>query len=459
MHFLFWYDYALLPFYLVFYIVLLNRYFVKKHGKDKALRKHFNRGMILKLAGCIAIALIYEYYYKGAYDGIAYFEGGKMLTNYWKNNPSEFFHVLFSDMYDFNDTNLEGLSSHNIGIYANESFSVCKITGIFNIFSFNAFLPCSIFFCFFAFIGIWNFFIFLIREYKLPAQLAGFCTLYIPSVLFWDSGIFKDTITFTALLWLFMCGYYVFIKPTRLFANITAIIFCCFLISIVKVYILAAFAPFFILYAFNSYKSKLKTEALRVLATPFILIVSAVMILVFLQNANELLGRYSVEQVLETASKTSSGILSAGEAGSAYAINADLSSPASFLTAIPAGVNVTLFRPYPWEYLKPFILFASAESMIILYFTFYLFVKIGIGKVFKAISSTPLLQFCLPFSLLFAFMVGVSSSNFGSLVRYKIPCMPFYILFLVILYLYRYPEKRQKMMQQEEKTRRSVSPI
>jgi hypothetical protein len=39
-------------------------------------------------------------------------------------------------------------------------------------------------------------------------------------------------------------------------------------------------------------------------------------------------------------------------------------------------------------------------------------------------------------------MIGVSSSNFGSLVRYKIPCLPFYILFLAILYHIQLEKKR-----------------
>jgi hypothetical protein len=48
------------------------------------------------------------------------------------------------------------------------------------------------------------------------------------------------------------------------------------------------------------------------------------------------------------------------------------------------------------------------------------------------------------FSFTFAFMTGISSANFGTLVRYKIPCMPFYILFLVILYKEKVLEREMK---------------
>ncbi len=37
------------------------------------------------------------------------------------------------------------------------------------------------------------------------------------------------------------------------------------------------------------------------------------------------------------------------------------------------------------------------------------------------------------FSIFLAFAIGISTSNFGSLVRYKIPAMPFYVASLFII--------------------------
>src|ERR1700760_4330806 len=138
MYFIYALDYVLLPLYLFAAWAILNAYFKKKHGNNPTLKKHFKRGLQLKLLGCIAIGMIYEYYYHGAYDGRFYFEGGKMLSNYWLNHPSEFFHVLTSDINDFNLTNLDGLNTSNAYIFADTSFIVCKFTGIFNLLSFNS---------------------------------------------------------------------------------------------------------------------------------------------------------------------------------------------------------------------------------------------------------------------------------------------------------------------------------
>jgi hypothetical protein len=68
--------------------------------------------------------------------------------------------------------------------------------------------------------------------------------------------------------------------------------------------------------------------------------------------------------------------------------------------------------------------------------------KNGIPKFARRIAKDPNLSFFLVFSLIFAFAVGVSSYNFGALSRYKIPCLPFYAAFLIILY---YDDKKPGM--------------
>jgi ABC-type sulfate transport system permease component len=118
-------------------------------------------------------------------------------------------------------------------------------------------------------------------------------------------------------------------------------------------------------------------------------------------------------------------------------------------------VVVTLYRPFIWESRKVIILFSAMESMIFLYLTLLVFYRNGM-KTFRKIFSDPTLFFCLVLTLIFAFAVGISSYNFGALSRYKIPCMPFFGAFLVIL-LYKGREhvlekkiavsKKRKMLQ------------
>ena len=88
------------------------------------------------------------------------------------------------------------------------------------------------------------------------------------------------------------------------------------------------------------------------------------------------------------------------------------------------------------------MLFNALEAFLFLFFTLKLLVTLGPGKIWIAINRDPNIQFCLIFTVVFAFAVGISSANFGTLSRYRIPCLPLYGLALVLIYYQKNdPEK------------------
>jgi hypothetical protein len=81
------------------------------------------------------------------------------------------------------------------------------------------------------------------------------------------------------------------------------------------------------------------------------------------------------------------------------------------------------------------MLLSSMEGLAMLLFVFKIFfTRGGVIKFFTIIFSNPVVFYCIIFSLLFAVFVGISTFNFGSLVRYKIPCMPFFVVALIIIH-------------------------
>ena len=66
--------------------------------------------------------------------------------------------------------------------------------------------------------------------------------------------------------------------------------------------------------------------------------------------------------------------------------------------------------------------------------TILLLLRVGPIKVYNQIRKEPLLTFSIVFSVFFAFSVGLTTSNFGALVRYKIPAVPFFLSSILILY-------------------------
>jgi hypothetical protein len=93
-----------------------------------------------------------------------------------------------------------------------------------------------------------------------------------------------------------------------------------------------------------------------------------------------------------------------------------------------------LFRPYLWEVRNPLMVLSAIEGLFLLGFTFFVFLKRR--AVILQTLRNPDILFCVVFSLTFAFAVGVSTFNFGTLARYKIPLLPFYLIGLILMLNY-----------------------
>jgi len=84
------------------------------------------------------------------------------------------------------------------------------------------------------------------------------------------------------------------------------------------------------------------------------------------------------------------------------------------------------------------MLVSALENTFILLLTLRTLIRIRIVGVFKYFLRHSLLTYSLIFTFFFAFSVGFSTSNFGSLVRYKIPIIPFFVCSLYIIdYLHK----------------------
>jgi hypothetical protein len=119
--------------------------------------------------------------------------------------------------------------------------------------------------------------------------------------------------------------------------------------------------------------------------------------------------------------------------GSSYSLGAPGDfSIGGMAKKFPLAISVTFFRPFPWEVRNPIMFLASLEGLFFLWLTLKSARKYGFFNYFQNAFKEPMVAFCLLFSLVFGFAVGFTSYNYGALVRYKIPCLPFYLLFVYL---------------------------
>lgn len=194
--------------------------------------------------------------------------------------------------------------------------------------------------------------------------------------------------------------------------------------------------PVILLWIFSMGLKKIRSRVLKILIIPIAMVPVMFLIYFTVLKIGEDDARYNLDQLAKTAQITAYDIrygwgARTGE-GSGYTLGELDGSWQSMARLAPAAINVSLFRPYLWEIGSPLMILSALESFVFLGLTLFVLYKSRL-TIFGGLQQ-PEVILCLGFSIIFAFAVGVSTYNFGSLSRYKIPLLPFYAMALGFLY-------------------------
>jgi hypothetical protein len=424
-------------------------YFIVNSIKSKNIRKHpyykyFVPAWLAKAIGGIVLGLIYYYYYGGGDTLDYFFYGADSMRKLFWYSPYQFFSVIYNGInsetytYLLNANDIIG----NFGYTGDHaSFFVTRFTGIIGVLSGGSYFTATLLLSALSFTGIWKLFeLFLIFYPSIEKRLA-IAILFIPSVVFWGSGFMKDSITISAVGWYVWGFYFCLIKKEKILINGLFI----FIASFLKPYIMFALFPGSLVWYLTEFVGKVKNVFLKFIITPVMLVITCIAGYYGLLLLTENLGNYSLDKVMDRAVITQQDLKQGYYNGNSFDIGDFDASFISMLAKAPLAINASLFRPYLWEAKNPVMLISGLENIFILIFTIYLILKLKIVNIFLLFGKSPLLTFSLLFSLFFAFSVGISTSNFGALVRYKIPLLPFFFGSLFIMEYYYNNRKKYKL--------------
>jgi len=395
-------------------------------------------GLIAKLLGAIFIGLIYQYHYGGG-DTANYFFHTQVINSSFSESTVKWFNLILR-LPPWYDGDYSAYISKMYWYESPAEYTVASIAAFLGIFTFTTYLPIAVLFGTIAFTGIWALFRTFATKYPQYTRYIAWCTLFIPSTIMWGSGIFKDTLCMFGLGWMTYGAFRMLLQRDFSPRNIVMTVVSFMLVATVKIYILLAFIPAVALWILFTYSHRIKSSGTRLFVKIFVLFICFNGFLYFSHRFAMELGRYSLTNVARTSYITSSYIAGvSGDEGSAYSLGAIDPSIGGMLKKFPLAVNVTLFRPYIWETRKPIQFLNAIEAFMFLYVTLKVIFSVGLFKTWSTIKEDPTIQFCLIFTLVFAFAVGISAGNFGALSRYRIPCLPFYALALVLIYYRHHP--------------------
>lgn len=403
-------------------------YYVKKKNIQKNPEyKYFTLGLIVRIIGAISLGLVYFFYYGGG-DTTNYHHSAVAYSNFLFTNKEDFFTALIGDAkHYYFSFEVAGDVYHIYRPNDQHAFFVVRLLIPIVLMGFHSYFASAILTAIFTYGGLWKLYQTFIQEYPTLKKEMAIACLFIPSCVFWGSGLMKDSFTLSAVGWFTYAFYHLFIKKQRKPKFIIFLVISSLIILAIKPYIFFALLPGSILWMSNNIKAKINHKFIRNLFAPVFFSLGAIGGYFALNQMGEALGDYKLDSVLDKAVVTQQDMKAEYYGGKSFDIG-DFDASASGVTLkAPAAIFAGIFRPAIWDVKNPVMLISSIENTYLLLLTLFLLFKLKFFGFFKYIGKNPLILFSISFSLFFAFSVGLTCANFGSLVRLRIPELPFFV--------------------------------
>jgi hypothetical protein len=418
----------------IFIIYQLALGFQKSKIKAEPYYKYFANGILAKMLGGVFLCLIYTQYYQGG-DTTAYHQSSVSLYNMMFKSFKTYFSLFIigenpAYYYLWFDSKT-GFPEYWRDI---QSWQVVRYTNIFESLGLRCYILSTILLAATAYTGIWRLFKLFMHYYPHLHKQLSLAILFVPSVLFWGSGILKDTYTLTCACWFTYCFHNVFILRKKvlqysIIGGIAAII-----IVKIKPYILLGLLPGAMIWFISSRLKRIKSPFLKFMVGPFLVVFSLGIASLGIRSLQSSLGNYSsLDKVLDKAVVTQKDLKADYNKGNSFDIGEFDASLSGVIKKFPIATFAGLFRPTIIDVRNPVMLLAAIENSIMLYLLLISLYRSGPRKIIRILRNEPLVLFSIVFSIFFAFSVGLTTSNFGALVRYKIPAVPFFASSLLII--------------------------
>ncbi|WP_462245841.1 hypothetical protein [Ferruginibacter sp.] len=323
-------------------------------------------------------------------------------------NPKEYFTNIFHSQYS------QGYS----GVF--DSFQsfwndlrnniITKILSVFNIFSRGNYYINSLFFNFFGFLGHVAFYKIFIQLYKNKQRAVIVCCFLLPSMLYFTSGVQKDSIVFTTLG--FLCyAVYKSIGDNNFTAKHLLVIFLSLVtLFLIRSYVLINILPALVIWIVVA---KYKLPAL----TSFVIgyIITGVIFFGFNSIVHSI-------NPLKTVTDKQAAFFTLPQASTQIELDTLHPNLKSFISNAPQAFNHLLLRPYPTELHAKSLLPINIELLLYqLLFIVFLFFK---SKKEKH-TTDPFIIFGVFFALTMFLFIGYIMPNLGSIIRYRSIYLPF----------------------------------
>lgn len=401
--------------------VALLTYIIYRHWKlqqRSEIAVYYWPALLVKLFAGIALGLIYQYYYQIPGDTFLFFEDSRKLTDLARTDFFSYIHFLLID------DPAHPLWTEIVYQQSRALFMV-KITSIFGLVSFDNYWVISLYFSLISFFCSWRLTDTVVGYFPSlrSSALAGF--LFFPSIVFWSSGVIKESIAMAALLFLSSAVVRIWMGERFTWLDWLLVIFCAWIEWRLKYYYLAVFLPIAAAALITRRLSdtwRVKSMRLKVLLWSATFILPVVIISAIRPN-------FYPARILAVIVSSNREFVAMSDANDVIKYPALEPTLVSVASNIPRAIVSGLFRPFPWEADGIFQWLIAFENVLL--FVLFITAVPGVTKLVQSKHRLLLFSIALYAFALCAFL-ALSTPNFGTLSRYRISFLPFYFLLITI---------------------------
>jgi hypothetical protein len=378
--------------------------------------KIFLPALVFKLGAGIALGLLYTWHYAAA-DTFNYFNDGAILGTLARED--------FTTYVNFIYTNNTAALHTKLYLVDPRALFFSKFTSFFNLITNNNYWIISLYFSFLSFIATWFLFKKIKELFPSCGQAAAMAFLFFPSVVFWTSGLIKESLSMTCLSFLSILFLkFWFNQKLKIYELIIALLIVWIEWNI-KYYFAAVFFSVLltgIFYKFIFVKI-VKPENIIASCLLWFVIFLLPLLLVSFLHPNFYPERFL--NVIVSNNRIFHTVSLPGNLIQFFDLRPNWSS---IIVNVPIALISGLFRPFIWDAGNFLQIISAIENLII--GLFFLTALSRFNSWFRSPHRLLTLSVIVYVCVLCIF-ITLSTPNFGTLSRYRTGYLPFF-LFIIL---------------------------
>ena len=253
--------------YSLLFVILLIVLFVSGYVKRRNLNqfpfyRYFLWGLWAKIIGGLTFGAIYIFYYEQG-DTTSYYECGLAYCNLFTSNFSDFLHAFIGN----GSAEIKSIFTQETGspmwymFNDDKTRMVIKLLVPLMLLGGKSYFITTVLVSIFTYGGLWRLYKMFATYFPAHAKSLAWGILFMPSVIFWGSGILKDSFTLAATCYFISATNDLITRRNKnLFRSMLLLVLSGIVIVNIKPYILIILLPGTLVWFFYTQIKKIKNN-------------------------------------------------------------------------------------------------------------------------------------------------------------------------------------------------------